>query len=1643
MATMSSRTALRQQPFHHHHNPNNQNRRIIKGSVNSDYYETVGSKNQPDEPLQPAVRRRTNFRRSPSPVSTLRRKQTTLEQSDGYTEMNSSDMAVSHSKHQIVERSIVPSNHYKAHSPPTFQESGIENKLSDELKMIPLSPINNVRKSLNIIDSQSIDDVTLDSWGREMRRLNNLNPHNIMKNRISKNVPTNHNKILHPQQNQLQQHRTAYVQPHLALGSRRNPATIEPIPDPSQNHSLNASFIPSNSFASTSSIKTPTASNLTSNIPVVPSNNRNNYSGQNPQSAHQHFQQDQIQEKRGPQHHFVNRLPQQIQQQHQQPQRNSNPLQYSQQQQYQEKERSPHDPVRHSPQHYYHQQQRQHLHSQLSRSQHLQLQNQNGITPQNRIMNRSHSPPFLERIATTNGHHRRDQQNSSVFNQSHPYKPILKNSIKLKVSTSDENTLTTEEESWSANSPLNINTTRSLVPHRSKSVGPIAEKRVTFLPKSDHRNKEEFNSGQRSFSVPRGVALVTPSPKSIPQDEKHSNSSPNYFNFSERKSENIILNKKSDESSVKDRIKAYEPPSPQSLQENRITSQQNSIRDRVEIFDIRKKKGSYQACDERSQISTGSSVANYVKALEDKSRELAKRQNLLEKQIKRRLSLSPTRARKSHVYGMNSRITQNRSKSASSAMKASALNDNLISSSPKRKWKLNSSPLRLGRQKYFSVEDENTSMPSIDHVKGKKNEIESAKNVKFSLDSDRENMNEKNNFEYIPVSMPPPSLLKKGQPMEGKLGGKLIDHLQSTDNNNIAILKTNKSDLSSTTESTSNSVKFRAKFFEAARKLRQESMSSQNNTNQMQTQGSTARNFQPPTQPRPRNHSLIDKEKTNTNPSSESTTVLPKNNNNKNGNMFNLVKTSSNDSSQLSSTLVMNYSSTINSQLNSSSGSNTYKKYNSNDFSADDKRQSLNSNAGRKLSPDVFLSKISSKINSQSHHQKEQNIDAHDEKCACSKSSNSTFLPAKFVVAKTKPRDSLNDVQSVHGKSKDLVSLGGRGTVKQTIELMNKRNVRLQKKQQRRLQNQEHNVGDDDDSTLSSITNPLFGEQCCDCGGNNTRSSLRNNLKFLALLEEAEKGNFGNLLSIVKDLDELRTDDDLIAALEKSKTTEEFDEERSPKANKQDEQNILKEGSQQVGKLQETLEAFVSLHEEESKKIDSIIMQSNIEKPSESPPQQSRYISESSKPSNDIKDNGTQKKFTSVGGIVVSTSKLRALSSKKGKKTMDINNDPVRITNGNKDTSIDDILENGNKNPLANFNKKSHNPFENDKLESNLRDERKVATTSHNPFDQESFEISAHNNQSGILSMNGKSSNPFDDHISNHMNHNTDNKMSTNPFDEDHTLSNSNHTDKTKASSNPFDENHDFGNVDRVDGKKQSTNPFDEEISFDKTNFVENQKYSKNPFDTDYESLKGVTNSFDDSNFGDGGELRAKNSLVASDSDETEENAFCEDESEQERFEKNEDTSRTRVPTHPQSAKVPTKQSLPPLHPSLYSSTNSNATISELSCRQNASSASTHASFDTHDCCDNECTNYLQHGFQNVVNNFGYAMSNKSPADQRITDGKKNQLRKISLKTRQKLSQDKRLAIQYINGKFNCCIINEFSVKYQLKCSCDSNDSLN
>jgi len=121
---------------------------------------------------------------------------------------------------------------------------------------------------------------------------------------------------------------------------------------------------------------------------------------------------------------------------------------------------------------------------------------------------------------------------------------------------------------------------------------------------------------------------------------------------------------------------------------------------------------------------------------------------------------------------------------------------------------------------------------------------------------------------------------------------------------------------------------------------------------------------------------------------------------------------------------------------------------------------------------------------------------------------------------------------------------------------MNKRNVRLQKKQQRRLQNQEHNVGDDDDSTLSSITNPLFGEQCCDCGGNNTRSSLRNNLKFLALLEEAEKGNFGNLLSIVKDLDELRTDDDLIAALEKSKTTEEFDEERSPKANKQDEQNI-------------------------------------------------------------------------------------------------------------------------------------------------------------------------------------------------------------------------------------------------------------------------------------------------------------------------------------------------------------------------------------------------------------------------------------------------------------------------------------------------------
>ena len=149
-------------------------------------------------------------------------------------------------------------------------------------------------------------------------------------------------------------------------------------------------------------------------------------------------------------------------------------------------------------------------------------------------------------------------------------------------------------------------------------------------------------------------------------------------------------------------------------------------------------------------------------------------------------------------------------------------------------------------------------------------------------------------------------------------------------------------------------------------------------------------------------------------------------------------------------------------------------------------------------------------------------------------------IPLQVVVAKGKS-DNPDVKESCHVEvSKDVTSRSRKSAVKRTIELMNKRRLRLQRRQCGKSFHHKCDRGCDDDTTLSSITNPIYGDTmtCCMCGHNVNNSSTLNTIQFLSLLEKPELDDDIHLISILNNLGEMEARTELINILSVAETSQ-------------------------------------------------------------------------------------------------------------------------------------------------------------------------------------------------------------------------------------------------------------------------------------------------------------------------------------------------------------------------------------------------------------------------------------------------------------------------------------------------------------------------
>ena len=1280
------------------------------------------------------------------------------------------------------------------------------------------------------------------------------------------------------------------------------------------------------------------------------------------------------------------------------------------------------------------------------------------IQTQDSGLRRSLSPPFLHRRNFFYNHIKDSsvQQKSVVHSneksglslvknkQISSHTSILKKKGQVQSYTSisnrsfcDDHTPTTDEETFSSHE-MTYNDNVDGYVNRGSSVG---KKRVCFQASANVVLERENQSPRRSQSNLKHHALITPSP---PSQKKSSNQVGTYrlqkksFHSSDEMSSNSIDTNDQISNFVKSRVESFESFSSHGNLENKQASNPSIPHDPARDLDKTKSIEGKNI----SQIIDGSSVvALYVKELEKRSIELAKRQDILEQRIRRQLSLSPARARK------DSKLTTtlpSRSKSASSAMKASHAHSNPqtnhyyektniitgntrsstmvqpteneeLPTSYKRRWGVNLSPTNRGRNKYFSVSDHSVTAVSDANANNfDKGENDIVNKTKPHHDISRvDNSGLKSDIslsEYIPVKLGAMPIL--GSTAKSNTKPKILRNteMEEMKNNHDASI-TKVSDTSIGSATTHNSVKARAKLYEAAQKANNKPANKNSNVSPKTTHMKT----------KPSSILSCDDE------------------------VVGLKSLKPNKSDKYR----FNVKELTQERLNSKTGdildNASFHEGKQKVFKQEVKTEQRLIITNDESKPNLTLLEKNKndhfkQISTNSEENKERNPpsvienEENDDINVASDTSEALSFPTQVVMKTCIYKDNNNDMTAQANQSKDEGKGSRKGTVKRTIELMNKRRNRLQKKQWNRINNNQQSFdANDDDTTLSSLTNPIYGEnvKCDDCEKNRWESTSLNNIMFLSLLEKVKEDKDGELLSILKNLEELEARSEFISAISKlkshtgsvngnhccqatsnqnkideiekesstdapestEKAPHDYDENKSELKSQETSQLSKLDNVKTIGKVKLLSKAFMSMKNEQgvSSSDDNMKKRNKIAK--------------------------NQTKFTSVGGIVVKTTKIRALASKQNKNIV------KNYTNveAQKMSDMNELSE--KKADIIHEEKNRNDPFEDFYI-------KKLNTThdehSKNPFDEVN-----------LIQQSKKSLQPHSHDIIHQQRLNVEERMSTNPFEEIKGTSKCKVFDnKPKISPNPF-ENPALEKPTERKLKKISTNPFDNDSpdSHVKKNFYqflenlnsfENQSKKngngKNPFDDmEDENIHNTTilkkpgdknllkplkkrEVFPDLLRNEKSREKLYKDISPASSKTLVEPDFLPTQTRNKTMESNFGQARTRAGPFPNSQNVNNIDARVPAsrlrsQPILLRE----STSTSFDEKNTVSSESTKGTCNAKDCCIDECSSYLENGIRNVVNNLELTLCANSKKNSEINDKKKRQLRLMTFNARQKI----------------------------------------
>jgi len=1482
MVSLSPSSHFKQRSYRTQRPSGKQSRPLIKNVAKSDAYELSESSPYSQE-LQEEKSRRRSLRRSISPRS-------------AYREKNKRNERISSSKSPSKSRQ------------QTIEEYCVENDLSNELKDINLSPIRTKRASKVAVNDVIADDVTLESWGREMKKFNS---------KKTREFQTNMSSQIRHQKNRTHQKRTT-------VAKREKQSS------------------PSKTSQKPTVTKTPKINNLTSRILEYERKKLKATSEKDGKESHQ-------------QHDEEIKRPQ------------SKPL-------HQSLRRSPSPPS-------------------------MRNLNQTGNQYEKRQQQHQRRRQ-MQRVESHKNHISR-----SAYSQPNPT-PI------------DDNTLTTEEETSSGTAPFSTTVPRSQS-HQRCRYDPNTNERLRIIPNRISEFKEKkYKPQMRSKSIPKSFRQSSPNLYSYPFI-KPSNSSESYFPDPKRNKTRNIVTEDNEENSVRNIIDTFESLSPRYSDTNNLAQNKESlVHRRKKSFDKNHKKSSRNQSDLSSQASNGSShVSEFVRQLEEKSRKLARRQAQIERKIRRQLSLSPSRTRKdqSSMNYKSKALLQPRSKSTSSLMKSSNLN-NVPSvkhiktfasrtteyTSPKASIKspkqsrpsprsrsrsskksqsksVSRSPTRSQRKVNFAEKDFIRHIPPTSVNNSKPNQ----RIHKIIRKEDKTTLREIDTNEYIPVTLQS-STLGKNKSLERNIrtSPRISPTSSFTENQDVMSLRRKKSEESTGTD-TSNSVKFRAKFFNAAFKLKSDSFSSHGASVKISNSikfNDKFEAFKPADQIK--DVAILEKE------------------------IINKVSFSSSEVSR-------------------------------------DLEQKP-----------VFLPPLNRDV-SKSPESSMEYKNHFEDSLSKSSSMDSSNFPARVVITKMKNSSLPLNATPSKMKQKDLVSFGQKGTVRRTIELMHQRKQKMLQKRnlQQSHQRFEEEEVDDDATSLSSITNPVYGEKSSRHRVEGSDANILTEEKIINLLLEAEKDQNSKLRSIMKNLkpggniqdseSRFKAVQEMIHLTSNPQKSTPNDDNISNKQmsffEKEPFQYNERDRLQHFSSSPSSKEIIANLEAAQKEFFPSIKNKDKV------------HLANSTQP------------FTSAGGIVAKTTKIRSLKNDKEQE----NTDGICETNvtdrmDTMHTQVDNF--DATKASTIFKNQTSTNPFE----DAYDVDENENEFKSSHPFDadfSDHFQVDC---------IKNKSTNPFDD--VDIFDPEFENKKSTNPFDDFDLVGTGNKpfiSSEVTAKNNknaanglavsevheeekedslgndesesiiPFDEAHESKTKSSIAahhsskvGSKKSSNPFDVEGN----DIFISASSRTNPFDSNFDSnVKINETSRRSSKLAEFEKQQKKGTVVLHEksmnkSNDNPKKALKELEEEKDKsklglfFTEVEDSSVKIEAGDPltEAMNIYAKQ-----QDTLSNSGNSGIAIQKFiypqdkeekprsypSISYSHSGASTVTSYDTDKCCEeHECANLLEYGIRNVVDTFGFALSPSSRDEQQVSAEKKMKLRKLALKSRQKILMEKNIFANF--GKF-------------------------